>query len=196
VAHDNPSSGMAVPWRGLVSFGSGKRVFVSTYESAIDVKGRVSIPAPFRTALGGGTRIFLWLALDGSGCLEGGGEQLMAMYRTTLTRLAPQSMVRRALVTRIVAGAADLKMDETGRIKLPDELVAAAGLSERVKFAGNLDSFQIWEPARHALFFQQMAVAAAQPDTLAALGHAYDEVLRQQAHGGYAPLRVIDGGEA
>ncbi|MFT5931385.1 MAG: MraZ protein, partial [Hyphomonas sp.] len=42
-------------------------MFVSTYESAIDVKGRVSIPAPFRAALGGGTRIFLWQALDGSG---------------------------------------------------------------------------------------------------------------------------------
>lgn len=184
------------PCRGLGTFGSGKRVFVSTYESAIDAKGRVSVPAPFRAALGGGTRIFLWLALDGSGCLEGGGEQLMAMYRTTLTRLAPQSLVRRALVTRIVAGAADLKMDETGRIRLPDEMMAAAGLSERVKFAGNLDSFQIWEPERHKLFFQQMAVAAAEPETLAALGRAYDDVLRHEAHGGYQPLRVIDGGEA
>ncbi len=172
-----------------------ERVFVSTYESAIDAKGRVSIPAPFRVALNGGTRIFLWMALDGSGCLEGGGEQLMAMYRATLTKLAPGTMHRRALETRIVAGAADLKMDETGRIRLPDELMAAASLTERVKFAGNIDSFQIWNPERHATFFERMAIAAAQPETLAALGEAYDAVIRQQQLAGYPPLRLVNEGE-
>lgn len=52
--------------RGLGRQSQGWRVFVSTYESAIDAKGRVSIPASFRAALGGGNRIFLWSALDGS----------------------------------------------------------------------------------------------------------------------------------
>ena len=141
----------------------GWRVFVSTYESAIDAKGRVSIPAPFRAALGGGSRIFLWPALDGSGCLEGGGEALMAMYRAMLTRLAPQSKARKALVTRIIAGAADLKMDDTGRIKLPEELCRTAGLSGRVTFAGNMDSFQIWNPERHTAYNTEMEKTAAEP---------------------------------
>jgi len=169
-------------------------VFVSTYESAIDAKGRVSIPASFRAALGGGNRIFLWPALDGSGCLEGGGEALMAMYRATLTRLAPQSPARKALVTRIIAGSADLKMDDTGRIKLTDELMQAADLEGRVKFAGNMDSFQIWNPERHAAHFDAMAAEAAKEDTLEALGQAYNEVLRQQV-GGAPGLTIIDGGE-
>lgn len=170
-------------------------MFVSTYECAIDAKGRVSIPASFRAALGGGTRIFLWKSLDGSGCLEGGGEQLMAMYRATLLRLAPQSMQRRALVTQIVAGAADLKMDENGRIKLPEDLMAQAGLADKVRFAGNIDSFQLWAPERHAAYVAEMAAAAGRPDTLDALGEAYGEVLRLQAANGFPPLRVIDGGE-
>lgn len=170
-------------------------MFVSTYESAIDAKGRVSIPAPFRAALGGGTRIFLWPALDGSGCLEGGGEALMAMYRATLTRLPPQSTVRKALVNRIIAGSADLKMDDTGRIKLPDELRAAASLSDRIKFAGNMDSFQIWNPEKHEAFTNAMAAAAAEPETLAALGEAYNEVLRQQELGFQPDLKLIEGGD-
>mgnify|MGYP005838671537 CR=1 FL=1 len=52
-------------------------VFVSTYETSLDAKGRVSVPAPFRAALAGGNRIFLWPAIDGSGCLEGGGDELI-----------------------------------------------------------------------------------------------------------------------
>ena len=170
-------------------------MFVSTYESAIDAKGRVSIPAPFRAALGGGTRIFLWPALDGSGCLEGGGEALMAMYRATLTRLAPQSEVRKALVTRIIAGSADLKMDETGRIKLPEDLCTAAELTDRIKFAGNIDSFQIWNPEKHAAFNSAMATAAAAPETLAAFGRAYSEVLHQQGAGAYPAPKLVDGRE-
>ena len=149
--------------RGLGRQSQGWRVFVSTYESAIDAKGRVSIPASFRAALGGGNRIFLWSALDGSGCLEGGGE--------------------------------DLKMDDTGRIKLSDELMKAANLTDRVKFAGNMDSFQIWNPDRHAEHFDAMAAEAAKEDTLEALGHAYSEVLHQQASGN-AALKLVDGGDS
>jgi len=170
-------------------------VFVSTYESAIDAKGRVSIPASFRAALGGGTRIFLWQALDGSGCLEGGGEALMNMYRATLTRLAPQSEVRKALVNRIIAGSADLKMDETGRIRLPEELCKAAELDGRIKFAGNMDSFQIWNPEKHAAFNAAMEAAAAAPETLAAFGRAYSEVLHQQGAGNYMGPKLVDGSE-
>ena len=181
--------------RGLGKARSGWRVFVSTYESAIDAKGRVSIPAPFRAALGGGNRIFLWPALDGSGCLEGGGEALMAMYRVTLTRLPPQSKERKALSNRIVAGAADLKMDDTGRIRLPEELCRAANLTDRIKFAGNIDSFQIWNPEKHAAYTAEMAEAAAQPETLEALGEAYNEVLRQQERGLYPAPKLVEGGE-
>lgn len=181
--------------RGLGKRRTGWRVFVSTYESAIDAKGRVSIPAPFRSALGGGNRIFLWPALDGSGCLEGGGEALMAMYRATLTRLPPQSPVRKALVSSIIAGSADLKMDDTGRIKLTDDLIKAAGLDGRVKFAGNIDSFQIWNPDKHAEFTTAMAETAAKPETLEALGEAYNEVLRQHEMGLYPDLKLVEGGD-
>ena len=118
----------------------------------------------------------------------------MAMYRATLTRLAPQSPARRALVTRIIAGSADLKMDDTGRIRLPEELVKAGGFTGKVKFAGNIDSFQIWDPDRHALHDAAMAEEASKPETLAALGEAYDEILRQQS-GGAAALKLVDGGE-
>mgnify|MGYP003649923243 CR=1 FL=1 len=51
-------------------------MFFSTFDTALDAKGRVSVPSTFRSALGGGNRIFIWPAVDGSGALEGGGEEL------------------------------------------------------------------------------------------------------------------------
>lgn len=167
-------------------------MFVSTYESAIDAKGRVSIPASFRAALGGGSRIFLWPSLDGSGCLEGGGEALMAMYRATLIRLPPLSTERKALVNGIFTRSADLKMDDTGRIKLTDELCELAGLDGRATFAGNIDSFQIWNPDRYADYSAKMAAAAASPDTMNALDKAYTDVLMSAGTPG---LTLVDGGE-
>ena len=40
-----------------------------------------------------------------------------------------------------------------------------------------------------------MAEAAAKPETLAALGEAYNEVLRQQERGLYPAPKLVEGGE-
>ena len=114
-------------------------MFVSTYETSLDSKGRVSVPASFRHALSGGQRLFLWPASDGSPCLEGGGEALMTLYRQTLARMSPND-------------PADLKMDDTGRISIPRPLLEGAGIEGRLIFAGALDRFHIWEPDRFAAF--------------------------------------------
>jgi len=159
-------------------------VFVSTYDGAIDAKGRVSIPAPFRAALGGSARVFLWQAPDGSGALEGGGEELMELYRETLAELPLQSPIREAIVTCIIAAAADLKIDDTGRVKLPEDLCAAADLTGRIKFSGQMDSFRIWNPERFHLHQSRMRSIVNAPETLDAFASAYNKVRLRRAAGG------------
>jgi len=127
-------------------------VFVSTYETSLDSKGRVSVPASFRHALSGGQRLFLWPASDGSPCLEGGGEALMTLYRQTLARMSPNDPARRAFMHAIFTRSADLKMDDTGRISIPRPLLEGAGIEGRLIFAGALDRVHIWEPDRFAAF--------------------------------------------
>jgi MraZ protein len=157
------------------------RVFYSTYEGAIDAKGRVSIPAPYRAALGGSSRVFIWIAPDGSGALEGGGEALMELYAETLAELPLQSPVREAFVTSVIAGSADLKIDDTGRIKLPDEFCEAAGISGRIRFTGAIESFKIWDPARFDAHRAKQDAIAQQPATLDVFHEAYREVRRRRA---------------
>ena len=45
-------------------------MFLSNFESGVDAKKRVSIPAPFRRVLGGADSVYLWPSLD-KPCIEG-----------------------------------------------------------------------------------------------------------------------------
>lgn len=171
----------------------GRGMFVSTYKGAIDTKGRVSVPAPFRAALGGSARIYLWPALDGSKCLEGGGEALMNVYRQTITRLPLQSPHRKALTLGIISRAADLKMDDPGRIKIPEEMLANVGITGEMVFAGAMDSFQIWSPEAYAAYEAEMAALVSEPETLGALAGPYGETVQA---GGVPGLRLVDEGDA
>lgn len=159
-------------------------MFVSTYEGAIDAKGRVSIPAPFRAALGGSARVFVWEAPDGSGALEGGGEELMELYRDTLAELPLQSPIREAIVTCIIAAAADLKIDETGRVKLPEDLCEAADLSGKIRFSGQMDSFRIWNPERFRTHQMRMRSIVNSPETLDVFAAAYNKVRQRRSSSG------------
>ena len=131
-------------------------MFSSTYESAIDAKGRISVPASFRAALGGASRIYVWPALDGRACLEAGGDQLMSDYRQILARMSPDDPAREAIVHSIFGRSADLKMDDPGRVKLPELLLSYAGLSDKVVFSGAFDRFRIWNPKEFAAYDAEM----------------------------------------
>lgn len=167
-------------------------MFVSTYEGAIDTKGRVSVPAPFRAALGGGSRIFLWPALDGSKCLEGGGEALMRVYHQTISRLPLLSRERKILTTAIVSRSADLKMDDPGRIKIPEAMLESVGITDKIIFVGALESFQIWSPEAYAAHEVEMAAAANDPDVVNALAAPYNAAM---AAGGVPGLTLLPEGE-
>ena len=136
-------------------------MFFSTYESAIDAKGRVSVPASFRAALGGSSRVYVWPAFDGRECLEAGGEALMNDYRQILARMSPHDPAREAIAHAVFGRSADLKMDEPGRVKLPEAQLAAAGIKTKLVFSGAFDRFRIWSPERFAAYDAAMSSQAA-----------------------------------
>lgn len=131
-------------------------MFVSTFETSLDSKGRVSVPASFRHALEGGARIFLYPALDGAPCLEGGGDALMMQNAKTLSRMSPTSKARKVFLNRTVSKAVELKLDDTGRIKIPVKHLGLAGVVKKLVFVGAMDRFYIWEPDRYAAFDAEM----------------------------------------
>lgn len=123
-------------------------MFLSNFESGVDAKKRVSIPAPFRRVLGGADHVYLWPSLD-KPCIEGAGEGLMQQFEDSMADLDLMDPRRIALANYIMGEARMGKLDEGGRIVLDAELLSTAGISDKAKFVGLGDRFQIWAPAAY-----------------------------------------------
>ena len=130
--------------------------FVSTFTNKIDAKGRVSIPAPFRAVLerdgyahasAGG--IYCYPALEAP-ALDAGGERLAKKIDGLLSGLPDYSDERDELSVALYGDVQVLTLDGDGRISLPENLRAHAGLTTQVTFVGLGDKFQMWEPGRFA----------------------------------------------
>lgn len=123
-------------------------LFLSTYINRIDKKGRVSVPAPFRAALGveSAQAVVLFPSYTQQ-ALEGVG---MAAMETMSARMdnnfAFFSDEHDALATVLFGESVQLNCDENGRITLPQDFIDFIGADEQVAFVGLGQKFQIWSP--------------------------------------------------
>ena len=123
--------------------------FVSNFTSRLDAKGRVSIPASFRSVLtkDGYEGLYVHQGLD-LAALDAGGNALRATIDDILARFSPFSDEWELLSTALNGTSEVLKIDPEGRVMLSDALKVHAGIADQVTFVGHGHKFQIWEPAR------------------------------------------------
>lgn len=126
-------------------------LFLSAFEKQIDKKGRVSVPAPFRTVLSGQhfSGIIVYASFV-NGCIEACGMDRIEKLYERIDALDPFSEERDAFATAILAGSQQLAFDGEGRVMLPEGLLADMGIAEKVMFVGKGDVFEIWAPEAYA----------------------------------------------
>ena len=120
-------------------------IFLSTYENKIDSKGRVSIPAAFRSVLEVQSQPLIITRSLTDNCLQGQGAQRMQQIvevLDTMDALSPEVHMLQAML----AHAQEMKMDSEGRIFLPEEFLDFANLDSTVMFVGVGRLFEIWRP--------------------------------------------------
>lgn len=127
---------------------------MGTHQARIDTKGRVSIPAPFRTELrsqsDSGAAAMVLFPSYSHRCLEGYTVAEFNAITAKLDQLDAFSAEYEAMSTAIYSEAFSAEADKEGRIVLPVEMIAHAGLpgpDGLVTFLGIGRRFQIWEPA-------------------------------------------------
>ncbi len=131
-------------------------LFIGTHQNKLDAKGRVSIPAPFRSVLkkmsrageAAATASMYLRPSHQNPCIEGwteqGFEALSAPVEQGYSLFSPE---HEDFVMALFSEACAMETDREGRIMLPAELVQHAGITDNVVFIGTRNTFQIWEPA-------------------------------------------------
>lgn len=125
-------------------------MFLSSTTNTLDAKGRVSVPASFRStcAASGFEGIVLWPSLDGT-YLEGGDLSILSYYQDALDRLDMYDAGREALELVIFGESEKLSFDSTGRVGLPAGFRDYAALDGKVTFVGRGRKFELWNPDLH-----------------------------------------------
>lgn len=125
-------------------------MFIGEYRHSIDDKGRLAIPAKFRTSL---KKAVVTRGLDA--CLF---LYPMAEWKLLAEKLAnlPISQANsRAFARLMLAGAMDVEVDAQGRVVVPEYLRTYAGLGKNVVVAGLYNRLELWSEDAWATYTQR-----------------------------------------
>lgn len=126
-------------------------VFYGTFESGLDTKRRVSIPAPFRNRIesdpesGREKMIALFASPEPEyPAIFGCTFSLLAVLPKVQAQLAHESVEIRKAASKILRSIIEHRIDDTGRIVLSAKLAEEFDLKKKVYFHGQGQFFEIW----------------------------------------------------
>ena len=122
-------------------------LFLSCYENRLDTKGRISVPAAFRSSLSNENfpGVVLYRSFTHN-CIEGLSMSRMEKIATATDQMGIFDGELDDISALVFADARPLSFDVTGRIIIPEDLLKHANISGRALFVGRGNSFQIWNP--------------------------------------------------
>ena len=122
-------------------------MFLSSFENRIDKKGRVSVPATFRSHLSSmGYNGFISYPSFNHLALEACSQDRIEKLSSTIDSLNPFEENRDFFATSILSDSENLQFDTEGRVSISDKLLSHAKIKSNVLFVGLGKTFQIWEP--------------------------------------------------
>ena len=128
-------------------------MFLSSYENKIDKKGRVSVPATFRSYLNSvGYNGFISYPSFNHAALEACPQDRIEKLSNTIDSLNPFEEKRDFFATSILSESENLHFDTEGRVSISEKLLNHAKIKNNVLFVGLGKTFQIWEPSNFEKF--------------------------------------------
>jgi MraZ protein len=135
--------------------------FYGQYQTTLDDKGRFALPAKLRAVVGGSDKPLL----DGDLILTKGLEGCLSLYpmaewdaiQQRLSSLNFTQRDYRFFSRRFYSAASVVAPDKNGRILVPSNLIAEAGLKKELLVIGVNRNIEIWNPDRYAYYLDQFA---------------------------------------
>ncbi len=122
-------------------------MFLSSYENKLDKKGRVSVPASFRSYLSnlGYNGVVCYPSFNNQS-IEAWPQDRIEKISNAIETLNPFEEKRDFFATSILSESTNLQFDSEGRISLTPKLLKHAKIKNSMVFIGQGKTFQIWEP--------------------------------------------------
>ena len=122
-------------------------MFLSTYENKIDKKGRVSVPASFRSHLSNlGYNGVVCFPSFNNQCIEAWPQDRIEKISNSIDSLNPFEEKKDYFATSILSESSNLQFDSEGRMSITSKLLKHAKIKSSMLFVGQGQTFQIWEP--------------------------------------------------
>ncbi len=119
-------------------------LFLGRFQHTLDIKGRIAVPAKFRADLADG--LVITRGIDR--CLA---VYPMAAWQVLASRVTGLSMAdadARMMRRMVFSEAMDASLDTQGRVLVPSDLRAYAGIERDAIVVGLHSTFEIWCPER------------------------------------------------
>ena len=131
-------------------------MFLSTYENKLDKKGRVSVPASFRSHLSnlGYNGIICYPSFNNQ-CIEAWPQDRIEKISNAIDALNPFEEKKDYFATSILSESINLQFDSEGRILFTEKLLKHAKIKNSMLFIGQGKTFQIWDPTLFEKFRTQ-----------------------------------------
>ena len=128
-------------------------MFLSSFENKIDKKGRVSVPATFRSYLNtlGYNGVISYPSFNHS-ALEACSQDRIEKLSSTIDSLNPFEEKRDYFATSVLSESESHQFDTEGRVSISEKLLNHANIKNNILFVGLGRTFQIWEPTNFEKF--------------------------------------------
>lgn len=131
--------------------------FLSNAVNRIDAKGRVSVPAQFRSVLQlkGLSDLYALQSID-MAAIDAGGMDLLEKFEARLAQDDPFLRTSDDMSFFCHGDGAFLKLDSAGRLTVTDFMREHTGIKDHIAFVGRGHFFQMWEPEQFADYRAQV----------------------------------------
>lgn len=123
-------------------------MFTGEYRHAVDGKGRIAVPARFRSQLAGTVVVARWL----DSCLAIFPSTAWDDLAAKVGSLPMTDPAARLLGRQLFAGAFETELDGQGRVLVPQGLRTFAALAGEALVLGARDHAEVWAPDRWATY--------------------------------------------
>ena len=128
-------------------------MFLSVYENKLDKKGRVSVPASFRSYLSNlGYNGIICFPSFNNQSIEAWPQDRIEKISNAIDNLNPFEEKKDYFATSILSESTSLQFDGEGRILITTKLLKHAKIKNSMLFVGQGKTFQIWEPTTFEKF--------------------------------------------